>query len=128
MVAFLGLFMAIFMAIYAAGRRQISLLRPRRIDKQMARACLDMANNVCVVIALRHMTLTLFYILVFTAPMVIALLSGRRAPRGLALAQSDGDCGGICGSGDRGQSVWRPARCRLDRLRFLHGLRRLLLG
>ena len=34
-----------------------------------------MANNVCVVIALRHLTLTLFYILVFTAPMVIALLS-----------------------------------------------------
>jgi drug/metabolite transporter (DMT)-like permease len=34
-----------------------------------------MANNMCVVIALRHLTLTLFYILVFMAPMIIALLS-----------------------------------------------------
>jgi drug/metabolite transporter (DMT)-like permease len=32
-------------------------------------------NNVCVVIALRHLSLTLFYILVFTSPMVISLLS-----------------------------------------------------
>jgi drug/metabolite transporter (DMT)-like permease len=34
-----------------------------------------MANNVCVVIALRHLTLTLFYILIFMAPMLIVLLS-----------------------------------------------------
>jgi len=34
-----------------------------------------MVNNVCVVIALRHLTLTLFYILVFMAPIVISLLS-----------------------------------------------------
>jgi drug/metabolite transporter (DMT)-like permease len=75
MVAFLGLFMAMFLAIYALARRQIEVLRPKRLSRQVARACLDMANNVCVVIALRHLTLTLFYILVFTAPMVIALLS-----------------------------------------------------
>ncbi|MGA8043265.1 MAG: DMT family transporter [Terracidiphilus sp.] len=75
MVAFLGLFMAIFLTLYAIGRRQIQALRPHRLGRQVARACLDMANNVCVVIALRHLTLTLFYILVFMAPMVIALLS-----------------------------------------------------
>ena len=97
MVAFLGLFMAIFMAIYAAGRRQISLLRPRRIDKQMARACLDMANNVCVVIALRHMTLTLFYILVFTAPMVIALLSAVVLHEGLPWRKATAIVAGFVG-------------------------------
>ncbi len=75
MVAFLGLFMAMFLGLYAIGRGQVHLLRPQRIGKQIARACLDMGNNVCVVIALRHLTLTLFYILVFMAPMVIALLS-----------------------------------------------------
>src|ERR1700757_5101592 len=75
MVAFLGLFMAMFLAMYALGRRQLRVLRPHRLDRQVARACLDMANNVCVVIALRHLTLTLFYILVFMAPIVISLLS-----------------------------------------------------
>ena len=75
MVAFLGLFMAVFVMMYAVGRRQVGMLRPHRLSCQVARACLDMANNVCVVIALRHLTLTLFYILVFMAPMVIALLS-----------------------------------------------------
>lgn len=75
MVAFLGFFMAVFLAIYGFARGQAHLLRPKRWNFQVGRACLDMANNVCVVIALRHLTLTLFYILVFTAPMVIALLS-----------------------------------------------------
>jgi drug/metabolite transporter (DMT)-like permease len=75
MVAFLGLFMAIFLGAYGIWRRDTQALRPRKIKRQVARACLDMANNVCVVIALRHLTLTLFYILVFTSPMVIALLS-----------------------------------------------------
>src|SRR5271168_3792700 len=75
MVAFLGLFMAVFLAAYAVWRGQPQVLKPHRVELQVTRACLDMANNVCVVIALRHLTLTLFYILVFTAPMVIALLS-----------------------------------------------------
>jgi drug/metabolite transporter (DMT)-like permease len=75
MVAFLGLFMAMFLGAYGIWRKDTQALRPRKLKRQIARACLDMANNVCVVIALRHLTLTLFYILVFTAPMVIALLS-----------------------------------------------------
>ena len=75
MVAFLGLFMAVFLALYAAGRRQMQVLRPHRLSLQLVRACLDMVNNLCVVIALRHLPLTLFYILVFMAPMVISLLS-----------------------------------------------------
>ena len=75
MVAILGLFMAMFLGMYCISRNQIHVLKPKRLDLQMARACLDTVNNVCVVIALRHLTLTLFYILVFTAPMVIALLS-----------------------------------------------------
>ncbi len=75
MVAFLGLFMAMFLGAFGVWRRDTQALRPRQLKRQVARACLDMANNVCVVIALRHLTLTLFYILIFTSPMVVALLS-----------------------------------------------------
>ena len=88
MVAFLGLFMAVFLAGYGLLRNQAQALRPRRWKRQLLRACLDMANNVCVVIALRHLTLTLFYILVFTSPMVIALLSAAFLREGLSWRKS----------------------------------------
>jgi len=84
MVAFLGLFMAMFLAAYAQVRGGVAILRPHRLDRQLARACLDMINTVCVVIALRHLTLTIFYILVFMAPMVIALLSALVLREGLS--------------------------------------------
>ncbi len=84
MVAILGLLMAIFLGVYALVRGKAPTLRPQSLRLQLARACLDMANNVCVVIALRHLTLTMFYILVFTAPMVIALLSALFLQEGLS--------------------------------------------
>jgi drug/metabolite transporter (DMT)-like permease len=83
MVAFLGLFMAMFLGAYGIWRRDTQALRPRNLKRQILRACLDMGNNVCVVIALRHLTLTLFYILVFMSPMVIALLSALFLREGL---------------------------------------------
>lgn len=84
MVAFLGLFMALFLSAYTRVRGNAQALRPHRLKLQLTRACLDMANNVCVVIALRHLTLTMFYILIFTAPMVIALLSAIFLKEGLS--------------------------------------------
>jgi drug/metabolite transporter (DMT)-like permease len=75
MVAFLGLFMAAFLALYAFARGQQQILRPHRLGPQLSRACIDMVNNVCVVIALRRLSLTIFYILIFTAPTVISMLS-----------------------------------------------------
>jgi drug/metabolite transporter (DMT)-like permease len=74
-VAFMGLFMALTLTLQAAVRRSFGNLRPRSVVRQVLRALLDMTNNVCVVIALRHLSLTMFYILVFTSPMVISLLS-----------------------------------------------------
>lgn len=74
-VAFMGLFMATTLAVQAAVRRRLGNLRPRSVFRQVLRALLDMTNNVCVVLALQHLSLTMFYILVFTSPMVIALLS-----------------------------------------------------
>jgi drug/metabolite transporter (DMT)-like permease len=96
-VAFMGLFMALTLAAQAAVRRCMGNLRPRSIFRQVLRALLDMGNNVCVVVALGHLSLTMFYILVFTAPMVIALLSSvvlhERITRLKALALVVGFCG-----------------------------------
>jgi drug/metabolite transporter (DMT)-like permease len=39
------------------------------------RSSLDLGNNLCVVVALRHVSLPLFYILVFLAPLVITVLA-----------------------------------------------------
>jgi drug/metabolite transporter (DMT)-like permease len=97
MVAFLGLFMAMFLALYAIGNRRVQTLRPHRLSRQVGRACLDMGNNVCVVIALRHLTLTLFYILVFMAPMVIALLSAVFLSEGLSWKKASAIGAGFAG-------------------------------
>jgi drug/metabolite transporter (DMT)-like permease len=97
MVAFLGLFMAVFLAIYTSARRQLHILRPHRLIRQITRACLDMANNVCVVIALRHLTLTVFYILVFMAPIVISLLSAIFLHEGLPWKKSVAIVAGFAG-------------------------------
>ena len=96
-VAFMGFFMAVTLAVQAAVRRNMSNLRPRSMVRQLLRACLDMANNVCVVVALRHLSLTMFYILVFTSPLVISVLSavflGERITAGKTLALIAGFAG-----------------------------------
>ncbi len=73
-VAFLGVFMAAFIAVYAMWRGEMRELWPKKPRRLLARSCLDIGNNLCVVIALRHLSLTLFYVLVFTSPMMVALL------------------------------------------------------
>ena len=74
-IACLGLVVTAALLIRGFLRRQIAALRPRSPARLVVRSCLDLANNLCVVVALRHLPLTLFYILVFLAPMVIALLT-----------------------------------------------------
>lgn len=74
-VAFMGIFMSVALAAHAAIRRNLASLRPHSVWRQVLRSMLDMANNVCLVIALRHLSLTMFYILVFLSPIVISLLS-----------------------------------------------------
>lgn len=97
MVAFLGLGMAIFLGGWMALRGESGRLRPHRLKLQLLRACLDMANNVCVVIALRHLTLTLFYILIFTAPMLISLLSATVLGEGLPWRKATAIAAGFSG-------------------------------
>lgn len=74
-IAFLGMLVCGYLALYAMARRDIRLLWPTSPRRQLLRSCLDLANNICVVIALRHVPLTLFYILIFLAPMMITILA-----------------------------------------------------
>lgn len=74
-LAFLGLFMALFMLARALVLRDLRALVPHKLWPQLLRAALDLGNNFSVVVALRHLTLTTFYVLIFLAPIVVALLS-----------------------------------------------------
>jgi drug/metabolite transporter (DMT)-like permease len=72
---FLGLFIVLFMVVYGLWRKEVKALWPIHPQRQFLRACLDLTNYLLIIVALRHVPLTLFYILVFTAPMLIALLA-----------------------------------------------------
>ena len=74
-LAFMGLFVAVSVAVYAGLRGEIRRIRPTTPIPQVIRSLLDIVNNLCVVVALRHITLPLFYILVFMAPLVVTLLA-----------------------------------------------------
>jgi drug/metabolite transporter (DMT)-like permease len=74
-VAFLGIFMCASLVAYAMVRGEIGRLWPASPRRQLVRSTLDLANNLCVVVALRHVPLTLFYILIFLAPMMITVLA-----------------------------------------------------
>lgn len=76
-VAFLGFVLSAFFAGNALVRGGLKRLWPTRPWRQLMRSCLDLINNVCVVVALRHVPLTLFYILIFSAPMVVTVLASR---------------------------------------------------
>ncbi len=73
-VAFLGIFALLFTSLYAASQGELKLLWPARPGRLVVRSLLDLGNNLFVVVALRHLSLTLFYILIFTSPMLVAIL------------------------------------------------------
>ncbi len=74
-VAFQGLLIASALFGFRAWKRDIRPLWPVRPDRQLVRACLDLGNVLFVVVALRHLPLDVFYIVVFSAPLLIAILS-----------------------------------------------------
>lgn len=74
-LAFLGFFMVLFLFARGFIRHDLGALRPHRLRPQFVRSALDLGNNICVIVALRHLTLTLFYILIFLAPITVSLLS-----------------------------------------------------
>lgn len=74
-LAFMGLFVSISVVAYTGLRGEIRCLKPAAPHHQVIRSLLDLVNNLCVVVALRHISLPLFYILVFMAPLAVTLLA-----------------------------------------------------
>lgn len=74
-IGFLGLFVTGFLVAYTRARGEMVSLLPSRPRRQLVRSSLDLVNNLCVVVALRHVPLTLFYILVFMSPGVITVVA-----------------------------------------------------
>ena len=73
-LALVGAAIVLALLLRALWRKDVAALWPKRLAPQLWRACLDAGNNIGVVIAIRHLPLALFYILVFFAPIVTTLL------------------------------------------------------
>jgi drug/metabolite transporter (DMT)-like permease len=74
-IAFMGVMICLCMVAWTGARGELRTLRSTQPKRQLVRSCLDLINNLCVVVALRHVSLMLFYILVFSSPMVISILA-----------------------------------------------------
>jgi drug/metabolite transporter (DMT)-like permease len=74
-IAIMGLCAALGMAAKARLTSGFALLRPRKRGPQIIAGFLSLGCNYANVIALKHLPLTIFYVSVFTAPMMIALLA-----------------------------------------------------
>lgn len=75
-IGFMGFFGVVAMVIAAFARGKMKTLWPKNPRQQSGRGLISIATNVLNVIALNHLPLTLFYVAVFTAPMMTAVLAG----------------------------------------------------
>ena len=96
-IAYLGVVVAAALVVRGFLQGNPRRLLPKSPTRQLVRSCLDLANNLCVVVALRHLPLTLFYILVFLAPMVTALLTAVFLRERLGLRKVLAIVGGFAG-------------------------------
>jgi hypothetical protein len=94
--------------------RAARVLRPRGQDVNWRGPAIDLGNAMGVVVELRHMTLTLFYILVFMAPIVIAFLSTIFLGEGLSWKKLTVTPAGFAGARPCTSPVERIARRGLD--------------
>ena len=63
------------MPIVVQARGGIKTLRPKQLWPQLARGLLILASNFFNAIAVRHLPLTIFYIVIFTSPMLVAVMA-----------------------------------------------------
>lgn len=73
--AIAGFTSALCLTGFAFCTRSLERLRPTRWRAQCGAAACSMIMTFFIAIALRHLPFTLFYALVFTAPLIIALIS-----------------------------------------------------
>ncbi|MES2208096.1 MAG: DMT family transporter [Pseudomonadota bacterium] len=75
-VAFLGITSVLFILIMVMySKESIKSLWPNCLWKQSVRALLVFGQNIFLVIALNHLPLVPFYVIVFVAPLIVALLA-----------------------------------------------------
>jgi drug/metabolite transporter (DMT)-like permease len=74
-VAFLCLFATVMMVMKGAAQGSVVALWPQRPSRQFLRTALALACSMANTVALKGLPLTLFYTVVFTAPMVISMLA-----------------------------------------------------
>jgi drug/metabolite transporter (DMT)-like permease len=74
-IAFVCLFSVVLMMIKGAAQGDIMALWPRQPGRQIGRVALALGCGMANAVALKHLPLTLFYAVVFTAPIVISLLA-----------------------------------------------------
>lgn len=86
-VAFLCLFGAAMMVAKGAAQGSVTALWPRRPGRQFGRILLALGCSMANAVALAHLPLTLFYAVVFTAPIVISLLAALLLRERLTAAQ-----------------------------------------
>jgi len=78
----------ISLACYAAHQRQGALLWPRSLREQSVLGLCSIGINLANIVALKHLPLTVFYIIAFSAPLFIALVSAALKHEELRLLKS----------------------------------------
>jgi len=74
-VGIVGVIQVAVTVLMALPRREVKKLWPRRFGPQFGRAFLSVMINFCNALALRHLPLTTFYVVIFMMPMLIAILA-----------------------------------------------------
>jgi drug/metabolite transporter (DMT)-like permease len=95
--AFMGISGALLMVLYGWYKGKVKALWPKHPKKQIGRALLNMLSLIFNVIALKHLTLTLFFVTVFTNPMMVALLAAVFLKEKLTLGKILAIVGGFIG-------------------------------
>jgi drug/metabolite transporter (DMT)-like permease len=75
MLSVMGGVTAMTLAIKTGKSRFSEVLWPKNIKAPLLSAVLGMSSNYFCVIALKHLPLTIYYVSVFTAPMMVAILA-----------------------------------------------------
>ena len=96
-VGFLGLFSVASLAIFYLPQKKMGLLWPKKPEHQIVRVLIAFGCLMCNAVALKHAPLTIFYVVVFTAPMMIAVLASVFLREQLGLARSLAIVAGFAG-------------------------------
>ncbi len=96
-IGFLGLNGVVVLFIITWQRGEIKKLWPRRPRQQAGRAVLALGTNFCNVAAFKFLSLASFYAIVFTTPMIVALLAAIFLRERLSLTAMVAIFIGFCG-------------------------------